>query len=42
MSEKKLPKLTEQEKETYNQCLGQCSTCMFNGFCKLQEKIKGE
>ena len=29
-----------EEQKTYDICLGQCSKCLLNGECKLQEKIK--
>ena len=35
-------KLTKQEREQYEKCLGQCTTCLLDGECKLQEKLKGE
>ncbi len=34
-------KLTDAERETYEQCLGQCTICMVDGVCELQKKIKG-
>ena len=37
----KILKLTKQETETYNQCLAQCTTCLLDGACELQDKIKG-
>lgn len=35
-------KLTVGERKQYEQCLGQCTTCLLNGYCELQKKIKGE
>ena len=35
-------KLTTEEQEQYDKCLGQCTTCLLRYCCKLQEKIKGK
>ena len=32
--------LTKREIEIYNQCLAQCTTCLLDGACELQDKIK--
>ena len=32
--------LTKEERGAYDKCLGQCTTCSFNGACNLQKKIK--
>ena len=32
--------LTKEQTKTYEQCLGQCTTCMLNGDCGIQDKIK--
>ena len=37
----KILKLTKQETKTYSTCLGQCTTCLLDGACELQDKIKG-
>ncbi len=34
-----LMKLTKQEQETYDKCLGQCSHYLLNGECELQKKL---
>lgn len=39
----KMLKLTAQERRVYEQeCLGQCTTCMLDGACELQNKLKKE
>ena len=38
----KILKLTKQETKTYSTCLGQCTTCLLDGACELQDKIKGQ
>ena len=38
----KMQKLTDKEQEQYDRCLGQCTTCLLDGACELQDKIKGE
>lgn len=33
-------KLTRTEKDTYRKCLGKCSTCLLEGDCSLEDKLK--
>lgn len=40
---RKMLKLTAEEKRIYEQeCLGQCTTCMLDGACELQDKLRGD
>ena len=32
--------LTKEQTKTYERCLGQCTTCMLDGDCEIQDKIK--
>jgi len=33
-------KLTKREREIFVQCMGQCSTCLCEGGCDLEKKLK--
>ncbi len=34
--------LTKEQAEVYeNECLGECSICMLDGDCEIQDKLKG-
>lgn len=35
-----MSKLTKQEQQQYNKCLGQCTQCMISANCTLRIKIK--